>query len=1100
VSDRHVDPEQVLSGLKDFQRRTSEWAFERLFAPDSTNRFLVADEVGLGKTHVAKGVVAQAIDHLQQVGDRRHDIVYVCSNGAIARQNLRKLVPPGIEPIESVERLTMLPLTRLDYGDRGGSGVNLLAITPGTSLNFGMQTGRFEERCLAYAFLRALWGPDSMNDRARWIFWRGVGEDWGDGGLRQKEEQYRETVMAQLPAFRELLADVDRTRRRRHAPSIRELFDRLVAGLKWRRSFPDELRQPRSELISEVRRALAILGITSLQPDLVILDEFQRFKDLLDPDPDNFAAELAHQLFNYSDPESGRPTKTLLLSATPYRMFSTSEETDANHYEDFLATCSFLFGNDAARVEALRDRFTGLRTALTSVDGFAAAGVWCEEIEADLRSVMSRTERLSQTPDRDGMLCEADAEVSLEPDDLRAYLRFGDLAELVRHHEPTEYWKSAPYLINFMERYKLKEALDEAVSEGRLGPGEKLEAGPGVLDWESVEAYDEVDPQNGRLRWLLDDLHRHRAFELLWMPPSMRYYDTGSVYESDEARSFTKRLIFSGWAVVPKVISVLTSFEAERRAYVQRDQGYTDAYALKGGRRLTFKTERRTSPPGPEESESERRPTAMTAFMLIWPSPTLARLGDPRSLARGRNDVEAVLRAVERRVEQAIAGELERADDSGSPDFRWYWALPMALDRDHHEALLGWDSARNWGPDGQGTGFAAHQDEARAMVDACETAGGCAAVLGRPPDDLVRVLAQLALGGPAQCALRSIAAVTGLSVRDEPSLRSASRVASAFRSFFNAPEVTAIVTLAKAEQAEDAATARYWRDVAQHAIDGNLQAVLDEHVHVLRDWLGYSNLDPSESGEEAALSIAEAVAEALEIRTSGYRVDVPGQGDTDDDVAFEQYRMRSRFAVAFGKQALVEGGEARVETVSTAFNSPFWPFVLASTSVGQEGLDFHLWCHAVVHWNLPSNPVDLEQREGRVHRFKGHAVRRNIAAALGDEALSEGLVEGADPWAALFEAAARPNGHPDRASEIVPYWVFDGGPAKIERHVPFLPYSRDSANLPRLRKLLAAYRLAFGQPRQEELIEFLGADRTDEELLSLTSRLRIDLSPPAVPG
>ena len=49
-----------------------------------------------------------------------------------------------------------------------------------------------------------------------------------------------------------------------------------------------------------------------------------------------------------------------------------------------------------------------------------------------------------------------------------------------------------------------------------------------------------------------------------------------------------------------------------------------------------------------------------------------------------------------------------------------------------------------------------------------------------------------------------------------------------------------------------------------------------------------------------------------------------------------------------------------------AFNSPFWPFVLTSTSVGQEGLDFHLYCHAVVHWNLPSNPVDLEQREGRV--------------------------------------------------------------------------------------------------------------------------------------
>ena len=43
-------------------------------------------------------------------------------------------------------------------------------------------------------------------------------------------------------------------------------------------------------------------------------------------------------------------------------------------------------------------------------------------------------------------------------------------------------------------------------------------------------------------------------------------YDAGSVYESPEAAGFTKRLIFSGWAVVPKVVSSLVSFEAERRA------------------------------------------------------------------------------------------------------------------------------------------------------------------------------------------------------------------------------------------------------------------------------------------------------------------------------------------------------------------------------------------------------------------------------------------------------------------------------------------------------------------------------------------------------
>ena len=80
---------------------------------------------------------------------------------------------------------------------------------------------------------------------------------------------------------------------------------------------------------------------------------------------------------------------------------------------------------------------------------------------------------------------------------------------------------------------------------------------------------------------------------------------------------------------------------------------------------------------------------------------------------------------------------------------------------------------------------------------------------------------------------------------------------------------------------------------------------------------------------------------------------------------------------------------------------------------------------------------------------------------------------------------------------MVPYWVFHQGRAKIDRLVPVLPFSHESTRLPRLRKSLAVYRLAFGQPRQDELVEFLG-DRISPELLEgWLSKLRIDLSPPA---
>ena len=188
-----------------------------------------------------------------------------------------------------------------------------------------------------------------------------------------------------------------------------------------------------------------------------------------------------------------------------------------------------------------------------------------------------------------------------------------------------------------------------------------------------------------------------------------------------------------------------------------------------------------------------------------------------------------------------------------------------------------------------------------------------------------------------------------------------------------------------------------------------------------------------------------------------------------DRITLERFSLRCRYALRFTE--LKDDGDAlaRVDTVRKAFNSPFRPSVLATTSVGQEGLDFHLYCHAVVHWNLPSNPVDLEQREGRVHRYKGHAIRKNLARIYGDAALAD---DEGDPWERVFSAAvaSRTIGE----SDLVPYWVHPGE-AAIERYVPALPLSKEVSRLTELKRSLALYRLVFGQPRQEDLIEYLAS-------------------------
>ena len=141
--------------------------------------------------------------------------------------------------------------------------------------------------------------------------------------------------------------------------------------------------------------------------------------------------------------------------------------------------------------------------------------------------------------------------------------------------------------------------------------------------------------------------------------------------------------------------------------------------------------------------------------------------------------------------------------------------------------------------------------------------------------------------------------------------------------------------------------------------------------------------------------------------------------------------------------------------------------MLVSTAVGQEGLDFHPYCHIVVHWNLPTNPVDLEQCEGRVHRC--HAIRKNVARRHGAAALSDG---GPDPWSSAFTRAVDDRQESD--SELVPFWIYpDDDGAAVERHILALPLSRELDRLDALRNALAIYRLAFGQARQEDVIDHL---------------------------
>ena len=290
------DAAEILKPLKPFQRRTVDHAFHRLFkAPDSTARFLVADEVGLGKTLVARGIIAKTIEHLWETTERI-DIIYICSNASIARSNLPKLRVRAAKgrSFALATRLTMLA-TQLARNEGGiplsKSKLNFVSFTPRTSFKLGHSGGQAEERVVLFRLLK------SHVERRTGLMNLLQGEK-----NKKKKDDWRRRLAKDI--------QVDPFIERDFAKSLREtnLLERIAEAIdEWfgyyREQWPAEARSRRNELIADLRKLLAESSLKALEPDLVIMDEFQRFKSLLDNRNGDDAAELAQRLFAAKTPE-----------------------------------------------------------------------------------------------------------------------------------------------------------------------------------------------------------------------------------------------------------------------------------------------------------------------------------------------------------------------------------------------------------------------------------------------------------------------------------------------------------------------------------------------------------------------------------------------------------------------------------------------------------------------------------------------------------------------------------------------------------------------------------------------------------------------------
>ena len=962
--------------LKDFQQKTAD-RIVKLFTTENRDRVLLADEVGLGKTIVARSVVEQLGKIHEKEHDKHFKVVYVCSNAAITSQNSVKL---GIEESFNVSesRLSLLHLVcckneKLTEGMRR----TLIPLTPATSFTMKNGAGIAQERALIYNICSKLDArlkdcPAAVDFfrydvRIRQDTWKGIVEWQKDVLARLCNNTPTFAYEAEGGTYWNwLVMKLTKTPDGGRSKTL-QLVDEIVSNCN--SGTVDRGRQ--RELLNSLRKEFAAISLDALDPDLIIMDEFQRFRDLIcsDENSENEMQQLTGRFFG------SKGVKILLLSATPYRAFTTREEfamgDGDNHFSEFVQVMDFLFSEDKIRPQ-FKEVWHDYSVKLSQCESgdFTALLASKRSAEDRLYSGICRTERLED----DGIIDVSgvkDVKVCKED-----FLFFAELQRLMSQSSlgnlPVEYAKSCPYLLSFLKDYKLNGKIIDSVKDN---PEWLKKQKYSVLNYDDLISWKEIAYRGGKFsvvsKLLLGDgIKKKRGnppgmLGYLWLPPSHPYYRTSGVYSKGDGAS--KVLLFSSWAMVPRMLATMLSYDAERLS----------ANHL-------------------EENSGVKSIKIEGEDLLLYPSEYLARLYDPQN--------EIFSDKTDKQIADMLCVEIKKkiAEKGG------HIGKVKRKSSKRYMAILKW-------LDGE-SGFD-----------------------GYICTEEVSLLARMAMASPGVCLSR-------LFKKDYDK----EKFGRAFISLFKKQENKNIVQFCARDENRRRIENPYYEAIIRYCCEGNLQSVLDEYAYMS----GY----------------AENTAETVQDNMKAGIIDISNIPlQTQKDGKIVDLSVRTYFAMAYYNARNTDNAIQRTENIRAAFNSPFKPFLLATTSVGQEGLDFHYYCRKVVHWNLPSNPIDLEQREGRINRYQCLAIRQQVAKQFG-----EGLY-GTDCWKGIFDRARQAKA--DDECEMVPDWCRGkNAPCseyKIEPIIPFYPLSADHEKYNRLIKMITSYRLTLGQPRQEELAETL---------------------------
>lgn len=970
-----------------------------------SKRFLVADEVGLGKTVVAQQIIQQL------AGKERHSafVVYYITNGQrVAHQNRGRLVDflaPAMQKIalSKADRLNVIPLY-----DAPKPPIALYALTPGTSFpgkTTRLHAGRKEER----AFLTALLGrayPHLVRRFPDNTMRRNVTSDWDELVRR-----YRAPVAA-LP----------RSFVRAFKAALIEQF-----GAPIKVNLPKESkRETPGRFVGRLRRALAHTVLIAHPPDLVILDEFQRYREMLSTE--NRSDPLIRALFGQ---KGLHQPALLLLSATPYKLFATrlEENRGAEANQEFFDLLEFLGGDRGANLKSeAQAAFAQFGRVILSIaknhgstEDKARLVVEASTLRDGLQGMLAPyISRMEREPTSDDSARTQELNASLDPADIRAF------RHLAASFKPEHAWFALPFWLSVPLPAQALGLRYMAWRDATIRHDASLVKL--TVDARNSYALPRSWP-NPKLR-ALEPVTSTESLALPWVAPSVSWWPLRGAWAKIEHES--KLLLFSRFKSTPQSVAALTSLRVEAR-YLSREGGYEK----------TWKTRR-----------LQAGPNRLPIVALFHPSPFLIFATDP-VVSFGSTLPRDAVRTQLTKALKALNVEIIKGPGKRSTRRKPLWVLLSAL-----EQMAGYGSLTKtaW------KSAAVNDTRLLKLLDDWHVKREIEWISRRELDDLVAA----AMSSPGVIAGRSLVRHFPQALSPQYFMEAVRLAWHGLRSYLDNPVFWARLPAGKPVQ------------VLQRAcLDGNLEAVLDEHF-----WMRRQSLPTG------ARALAQDLEEALSVSTGAFSLHSVNRAKRP------RIRVRCHVAVPFGsteeddrRTSGVAGEQApRSDEIRNAFNSPFWPHVLATTSVGQEGLDFHTWCSRILHWDLCSSPLELEQREGRIQRFGGLAVRRRLGELQDSDLMQSGAVKKHCSLWDRVEKLANER-YLDR-SGLAPWWVLKG--AAVSRFVFNLPQSRDLEKFKLLKEQRLIYRLALGQPNQEDMVEFLA--KGGAELSAVLTPLALDLS------